>query len=471
LDCGHAPWYGLGAWFHSRPIALGSVIKADRRRAATPGKGWGATAAGTGRKEQPAMRDTNEPARWPDSVESRASWVAACVTLAILAISYGAPLLIVVGLKPMTEALHADRSVIALAGSLVWIGTGAGGIPMGWLADRIGIRAIVALGTLMMAAGLAVSTLGSIWGLYVGHGLLIGAIGNGAIYAPLLIYVSRWFDRRRGAAIALISSGQYIAGVVWPSVFERGIADYGWQATMLAYAGVVLVVILPVMLLLKPAPDAPARGAGLRAGARAPQVLGLHPNTAQALICLAGFCCCVPMSLPSSHLVAFCSDIGIAPTHGAAMLSVMLGAAFISRQFWGALADRIGGLRTVLMGSACQAVAIGAFLLTQNEAGLFTIAAAFGLGFSGIIPSYSVAIRDLYPSSEASWRIPTVLFTAMSGMAFGSWLGGAIYDRFGYYAPAFGTGVLFNLANLVVIGFLVSRRSRGKTKVLSAVGA
>jgi MFS family permease len=417
------------------------------------------------------MRDTSGPARRPDSMESRASWTAACITLAILAISYGSPLLVVVGLKPMTEALGTDRSVVALAGALVWIGTGAGGIPMGWLADRIGIRAIVGLGTVMMAAGLALSSLGSTWALYVGHGVLIGLIGNGAIYAPLLIYVSRWFDRRRGAAIALISSGQYIAGVVWPSVFERGIAAYGWQTTMLSYAAVVLAVILPTMLLLKPAPDAPVRGAGQRTAAANGKVLGLHPNVTQALICLAGFCCCVPMALPSSHLVAFCSDVGIAPAQGAAMLSVMLGAAFISRQFWGAMADRIGGLRTVMIGSAFQAVTIGAFLLTRNEIGLFTIAAAFGLGFSGIIPSYSVAIRDLYPSAEASWRIPSVLFTAMSGMAFGSWLGGALYDRFGYYAPAFGTGVLFNLANLAVIGFLVTRLSRGKSEALTPVRA
>jgi MFS family permease len=155
--------------------------------------------------------------------------------------------------------------------------------------------------------------------------------------------------------------------------------------------------------------------------------------------------------------VAFCSDIGIKPTHGAAMLSVMLGAAFLARQAWGALADRIGGLRTVMVGSACQAVAIGCFLLTQDEAGLFAIAAAFGMGFSGIIPSYSVAIRDLFPAAQASWRIPLTLFTAMSGMAFGSWFAGALYDHFGYYAPAFGVGVAFNLLNLAIIGFLVLR--------------
>src|SRR5437763_55693 len=210
----------------------------------------------------------------------------------------------------------------------------------------------------------------------------------------------------------------------------------------------VLVLMLPATLLLKPPPLAAPLARPLRAGpTRDNRIAGLHPNMVQALICVAGFCCCIPMSVPSAHIVAFCGDIGIKPTHGAAMLSVMLGSAFLARQVWGAMADRIGGLRTVMVGSACQAAAIACFLLTQDEAGLFAISAAFGLGFSGIIPAYSVAIRDLFPASQASWRMPLTLFTAMSGMAFGSWFAGAIYDHFGYYAPAFGISVVFNLIN------------------------
>ena len=402
------------------------------------------------------------------SIEGRGSWIAAGIALAILSIAYGAPLLIVVGLKPIQAALGTDRSVIALAGSLVWVGTGLGGIPMGWLADRIGIRAIVGFGTVMMALGLAISTLGGTTPLYIGHGLLIGLIGNGAIYAPLLIYVSRWFDRRRGAAIALISSGQYIAGMVWPAIFELGIAAYGWETAMLAYAAVVLALILPMLLLLRPVPVAVSAGPAMSAADRDRRVLGLHPNMTQGVICVAAFCCCIPMAIPNSHLVAYCSDLGISPGQGAGMLSVLLGCAFVSRQFWGTMADRVGGLRTVLAGSVCQAAAIGAFLLTQNEYGLFVIAGIYGLGFSGIIPSYAVAIRDLFPSAEASWRIPAVLFTGMSGMAVGSWFAGVLYDRFESYAPAFGTGVLFNLFNLVLIGFLVSRLPRRRAPVLAA---
>ena len=402
------------------------------------------------------------------SIESRASWTAACLTLAILSISYGAPLLVVVGLKPIQEALGTDRSVVALAGALVWMGTGVGGIMMGWLADRIGIRSTVTIGAVMMASGLALSATGSVWALYVGHGLLIGLVGNGAIFAPLVVYVSRWFDRRRGSALALISSGQYIAGIVWPSVFERGIALYGWQGTMVAYAAVVIAIILPLALLcLRPAPETHAVHALSADPRKGAPVLGMPPNLVLALICIAVFFCCIPMAVPNGHLVAFCTDLGIAPTHGAAMLSVLLACAFLSRQFWGMLADRVGGLRAVMAGSACQAVAIGAFLLTQNEIGLFAVAAAFGLGFSGIIPSYVVAIRELFPSSEASWRVPTFFFLGMSGMAFGSWLAGALYDHFGFYAPAFAVGVFFNLANLVVIGFLV-RRQRGDARLAFA---
>jgi MFS family permease len=392
------------------------------------------------------------------SVESRKSWHAAFLTLAILSLSFGSPLLAIVGMRDMQAALHTDRSVIALASALVWIGNGVGGIPMGWLADRIGIRKTVAIGTLSMACGMALSSLGSVWALYVGHGLLIGFLGNGAIYAPLIIYVSRWFDRRRGTALALISSGQYIAGMIWPSILQVGMKQFGWQPIMLGYGAIVLA-ILPLLTLLRspPEPLVPTPGyAGPRPGE---QVLGLRPNAAMGLICIAGFCCCVPMAIPSSHLVAFCGDVGITAAHGAAMLSVMLACAFISRQFWGAFADRYGGLRTVMTGSTLQMLAIGAFMLTRNEVALFAVASAFGLGFSGIIPSYAVTIRDLYPSRDASWRIPTVLMTAMSGMAFGSWFGGKLFDIFLSYRPAFAAGLVFNLANLAVILFLVSRLS------------
>jgi MFS family permease len=399
------------------------------------------------------------PGRYPDSIESRSSWAAASVATAILTISYGGPLVLVVGLKPITAALGTDRSVVALAAALVWLGTGLGGIVMGWVADRVGVRATVIFGAVMTALGLALSATGRIWALFFGNAVLIGFLGGGALYAPLLIHVSRWFDRRRGQAIALMSSGQYIAGVLWPSVFQRALTQFGWQATMLGFAAVAATVIVPTALYLRPSP-APKIAAVAPPARHRIRVLGLPANLVQVLLCAASFLCCVPMAMPAAHLVALCSDLGIPAAQGAAMLSVLLGCAFVSRVFWGWLADRIGGLGTVFASSACQALAIAAFTVTQSEIGLFTVAAAYGLGFSGIIPAYVVAIRELYPSSEASWRVPTLLFTGMSGMAFGGWFAGALYDSFGFYAPAFAVGALFNLANLMVIGFLVVRQAR-----------
>ena len=398
--------------------------------------------------------------RFPDSIESRSSWVAAAITTAILAISYGAPLLVVVGLKPITASLGTERSVVALAGALVWVGTGMGGIVMGWVADRIGVRSTVVFGAVMAALGLAVSAIGQVWALFLGHAILIGLLGNSAHYPPLVVYISRWFDRRRGTAVALISSGQYVAGMLWPTVFERAMTQFGWQATMLGYAVVVAAAIVPMAFFLQPPPQ-PSRAAAMGAGTRRHgRTLGLPANLVQTLICVAVFLCCVPMAMPAGHLVAFCTDLGIPAAQGAAMLSVLLGCAFASRMFWGWAADRIGGLGAVLAGSACQAAAIAAFAITQDEAGLFAVSIAYGLGFSGIIPAYVVAIRELFPSLEASWRIPMLLFTGMSGMAFGGWFAGALYDHFGFYAPAFAAGALFNVANLAVIGFLVTRQAR-----------
>ena len=358
---------------------------------------------------------------------------------------------------------------MALAAALVWVGTGAGGIPMGWLADRVGVRRIVIFGAVMTALGLAVSASGSVWALYLGHLVLIGFLGGGALYPPLLIHISRWFDRRRGAALALISSGQYVAGVVWPSAFQHMILWLGWQRTMLAFI-VPMALIPPLALLLRPAPQpGHATGASFLTF-RGTQALGLRPNTVQALLCAASFLCCVPMAMPSSHLVAYCSDLGIAPAQGAAMLSVLLGSAFASRMLWGWLADRFGGLATVLAGSACQALAIALFSVTRSEAGLFAVSAAYGLGFSGIIPAYIVAIREFFPSAEASWRVPALLFISMGGMAFGSWFAGALYDHFGFYAPAFAAGALFNLLNLAIIGFLVLRQTQAARPAAPAPG-
>lgn len=392
------------------------------------------------------------------SIETRRSWVVATVALAVLTMSYGGPLVTVVALKPIAEEFATSRSAPTLAISLTYIGAGLGGIAMGWLAERIGIRAVVMGCGSMLGLGLVIAAFGGLWTLYACNLLLVGLLGAAGMFAPLMTYVTRWFDRRRGSAVALISSGQYVAGAVWPSVFQLGILEVGWRTTMLLFGLLTILVIVPLAAIFFDRPPETVVEPTGQSGARGRQaVLGLPSNLVLAMLAFAVFCCCVTMSMPLSHMVAFCSDLGIRPAHGALMLSVLLGSAFVSRQFWGWLADKVGGLRTILFASAGQALAMTGFLLTQDEVGLFTVSAAFGLGFGGLIPGYVLAIRDLFPAHEASWRIPVVLFPGSLGMATGGWLAGAMYDGFGFYGPAFAVGVLFNLVNLALVGTLVLR--------------
>ena len=402
------------------------------------------------------------------SVETKASWAVATAALVTMLMAFGAAWIAAVALKDIAAEVDGVRSIPALAVALAWLGSGLGGILMGWIADRVGTRWTVILGALMIGVGLTISTFGPRWPLWIGHGLFIGLIGLGGINAPMYIYVSRWFDRRRGSALALISSGSYLAGAMWPPLFERVIAGFGWRQTMLWYAVAEIVVIVPLAAIyFRTAPEQILPAASSNSPGGKARVLGWPPNVVFAMMCGAAVLCCIPMAMPQGHLVAFCSDLGISPSIGAMMLSVLLGTAFLSRQIWGAISDRIGGLATVLIGSAWQVAAMTALLFTQNEVGLFTVAAAFGLGFSGIIPAYVLALRELFPASEASWRIPTLLLFSGGGMALGGWFAGLLYDHFGYYAPAFAAGVGANLFNLILVGILVGR-GRSRTPLAAA---
>jgi MFS family permease len=399
-------------------------------------------------------------------VDSREAWVITTAALVIASITLGAPYIVTVALTQIAADLGGFRSVPSAASSLALLGTGVGGLAMGWVAERIGVRWTVMFGVVMVCAGLALSSGGQAWQLYVGHGLLIGFLGNGSINAPLYVYVTRWFERRRGTALALIASGQYVAGAFWPPLFERAIAAYGWKVTMLWFGVMAILLVVPLALIfLKPVPVvAGAGGPAVQAGPPK-TILGLPPNVTFALFASAAFLCCIPMAMPSSHLIALCGDLGMSPSRGALMLSVLLICAFISRQFWGWISDRIGGVKTLVMGSTAQAIATAGFIVTQDEAGLFAVSAAFGLGFAGLIPAYILTCRQLFPASEASWRVPTILLTGMSGMAAGSWLGGVLYDYFGFYAPAFATGLAFNFLNLMIVGGLLLQLRRLKGQI------
>jgi len=393
------------------------------------------------------------------SIETRDSWVVASVSLLLLGMSFGGPWITAVGLKEIAAESGGARSVPSLAVSLALFGGAVGGLLMGRIANSYGIRWTVILGSVMIAVGLIISAGGAPWQLYLGHGVFMGLIGNSGLNAPLFVYVSRWFDRRRGSALALISSGGYLAGFVWPIIFERSIAYFGWRWTMVGFAIFQVSMIVPLAIIfLRPPPELPAETAVHSSGGAKRQVFGWNANAVFAMLTFASFLCCVTMSMPQQHLVAFCSDLGISATVGATMLSVLLGMGFFSRQGWGWISDRIGGLLTAIFSSVLQCVAMSGFLFIQDATGLFAVSTAFGLGFSALIPAYVLTIREYYPLSEAHWRVPSLLLLSGTGMAVGGWLAGYLYDIYGYYTPAFAVGVAFNIANIALLFMLVVRQ-------------
>jgi MFS family permease len=401
-------------------------------------------------------------------LDGRAAWTVAVAAVTILTLSYGGPLISVVAMKSIASELQTSRSGAAAAAALVYLGASVGGILAGWLAGKLGIRPVVIFGGVMTGAGLVLAGSGGLWQLYAGHGVLMGLFGNAFMFTPLLTYVSRWFERRRGSAVALISSGQSVAGALWPTVITLSIDAIGWRHTMMIY-GVILaiaVVALTAIFLHEP-PAVPAAASAAEAARdreRSGEVLGLPPNLVMVLLAVAILFCCIPMAIPINHVVAYCGDMGFSAQYGAAMLSLLLGTAFFARQFWGWLCDRIGGLQTLVWASLAQMTALTGFALIQDGHVLFAVAVAFGFGQAGLVPAYVIAVRAHFSLQEANWRIPAVLFGGTLGMAVGGWGAGLIFDWTASYLPAFATGLAFNAANFAILLFLLGRdrRERGR---------
>jgi MFS family permease len=395
-------------------------------------------------------------------LDSRQAWIVVLACLCCLGMSFGAPLIATIGLKVIAAETGGARSTPAAASSLAWLGSAVGGLIMGRVAHRYSVKWTVAAGGVSVAAGLALSTLGGAWSLYIGHGVFIGLLGLGALNAPLYVYVGNWFERRRGSALALLAGGLYIAGTVWPVIFEWTIGKWGWRSTMIGFGLLQAIVVVGLALkFLQPAPGAKAT-VSAPSGNGPTLVFGLRPGLAFAMLCAAGFLCCIPMAMPQGHLVALCSDLGISARVGAAMLSLLLASAFLSRQAWGLIADRIGGLQTALISSTLQVLAFSGYLFVTQEFGLFSVSIAFGMGFSALVPAYALAVRENFPVGEAHWRVPTVLLMTGSGMVVGGWLAGFLHDRFASYDYSFMAGVGFNIVNLILLSTLtvLMRRSR-----------
>ncbi|MDG5978506.1 major facilitator transporter [Hydrogenophaga taeniospiralis CCUG 15921] len=407
------------------------------------------------------------PAPPAATAESPYAWFRLVVSLALMTLG-GAGMYAVTVVLPRIQAdFDVARGDASLPYTLTMVGFGLGGILMGRLSDRFGVMVPVLGGAVGLGLGfIAAGAAQSLWQFSLAQGLLIGLLGTSATFAPLVADTSRWFTRRRGIALAICMSGNYLAGAVWPPVIQYFIDHGGWRQAYTGIGAFCLLVMLPLALVLRrrppaqPGPEPAAKDIHHPAAAQGERPLGLSPGTLQALLCVAGVSCCVAMSMPQVHIVAYCTDLGFGAARGAEMLSVMLGMGIASRLISGWISDHIGGLRTLLLGSVLQGVALLMFLPFDGLVPLYLISGMFGLFQGGIVPSYALIVREHFSPAQAGARVGTVLMATLLGMALGGWMSGAIFDLTGSYQAAFLNGIAFNLLNIGIVLFLL-KRARG----------
>ena len=409
---------------------------------------------------------------WPDNAamtplsqaDSRQAWWRLLAALALMTIGSAGMYVVSVMLPAVQAEFGVTRAQASLPYTMLMLGFGLGCVLMGKLADRFGIVPVIVLGAASLGIGfVACGWVGSITSYAIVQGLFIGLLGSATTFVPLIADTSLWFVKRRGVAVAVCASGNYVAGAIWPPVVQHFIETVGWRSTCIGlglFSFVCMLVLARFMRAKSPA----ASSAPAKQGAPVPsnRPFGLSLNQAQGLLCVAGTACCVAMAMPQVHIVAYCGDLGFGAARGAEMLSLMLACGIVSRLVSGAICDRIGGIRTLLLGSFLQGVALLLFIPFDDLLSLYVVSALFGLFQGGIVPSYAIIVREHFPPAEAGARVGTVIMCTLFGMALGGWMSGKVFDLTGSYHAAFVNGAAWNALNLAVALFLLWRLRGGR---------
>lgn len=409
--------------------------------------------------EQPSALPISEP----DLTDSGYAWWRVAVSLAISTIG-GIGLWSVVVTLPAIEAeFGLDRGGASLPYTATMVGFAFGGIIMGRLADRFGIFLPLVFGTVMLGIGyIAAAQAQSMTTFALAQSLLIGMLGSAATFGPLVADASLWFEKRRGIAVAIVASGNYLSGTIWPPILTHAIETIGWRQAYMGIGVICVVMMLPLAFLLRRRADTSEKPASAGGARLSTPPANMSLRTIQILLILAGLACCIAMSMPQVHIVAYCGDLGYGVARGAEMLSIMLGMGIVSRIASGFLADKIGGLGTLILGSTLQCLALLFYIPFDGLVSLYVVSALFGLAQGGIVPSYAMIVRQYFPAREAGTRVSLVLMTTVVGMAIGGWMSGEIYDLTGSYQAAFFNGIAWNLLNMSIAFWLLMGSRRQK---------
>jgi MFS family permease len=404
-----------------------------------------------------ARTDSSQHSRafTPDSGQA---WVRLALALVIGSIGSVGMWSAVVVLPVVQPEFGASRGAISLAFTMTMLGFGLGGIVTGRITDRFGIVAAIALTIALLGSAYVLAGLSTTLWQFIAVYFLIG-LGTSATFAPLMAEASHWFERYRGLAVTIVASGNYVGGAIWPPLVNWGVQSAGWRTTHIAI-GIFCALSMALMLALLRAQIGSEKIRDHDNAPPPPVDLRISTNALTALLCVASISCCVAMAMPQVHIVAYCGDLGYGVARGAEMLSLMMAFGVISRIGSGFLADRIGGIRTLLIGSMAQGFALLFYLFFDSLTSLYLISAMFGLFQGGIVPSYAIIVREAMPASEAATRVGIVIFASVFGMSFGGWVSGVIFDATGSYAAAFVNGLGWNALNVTIVVALLLRARR-----------
>jgi len=394
----------------------------------------------------------------PPLPDSRYAAMRLAVAVLLMTVGTGGMYFVPVVLPQIQAEFGATRADASLPYALLMIGFGPGALLMGRLMDRASLTIPLLVGAASLALGFVLAAHAStLWAFSVIHGVFIGFLGCAASFSPLLADTSLWWTKRRGIAVAVCASGNFLGGAIWPPVVQRLVEAHGWRDTYTTLGIVSAVAMLALAgFMRRRAPVAPARAAAAISHDHG-NPFGLGVGTALALLMVAGVSCCVAMAMPQVHIVAYCGDLGYGPARGARMLSLMLACGILSRLACGVLSDRIGGVRTLLLGSAMQCVALSLFLPFTGLPSLYVISALFGFSQGGIVPAYTIVVRENFPAARIGTYVGAVMMCTMFGMAGGSWMSGKLLDLTGSYRAAFWNGIAWNLLNFAIVLFLLLR--------------
>lgn len=413
--------------------------------------------------------DVVKVATGPCRVDSGYSWFRLAISMMLGTIGGVGMWAVVVVLPAVQAEFGVDRADASLPYTLTMAGFALGNALVGRLVDRYGIMPPILGSALALGAGFILAAMSpQLWLFALAQGALIG-IGTAATFGPLIADLSHWFRRRRGVAVAAAATGNYLAGAIWPPIMQPIMAADGWRTTYMVIGIVILVAMVPLSLLLRRRfveEVIPGTERGHSGGPLKP--IDLSPRALQILLVVAGLGCCVAMSMPQVHIVAYCADLGYGVARGAEMLALMLGAGVISRLASGFLADCIGGVKTLLIGSVLQGLALALYIPFDGLASLYVVSVVFGLSQGGIVPCYALIVREYLPAREAGQRVGTVIMATVVGMAFGGWMSGWIYDLTGSYLAAFLNGIAWNLLNVSVMLYVLFRSHSAATRLRPA---